>query len=435
MTRLLVSFALIFLLTPLHAQVPVSFERTMAAYEAGEHELARISFERMAKAGLTEAQFNYGVMLLSAQGGERRLVEGAAWIQLAADDRFGPAQDAVEALSQQLSTERQFEIAETAARLREAHGRRALLERHLPSLDSDSAATASEVEQLSSDPGKSRHVIEFGGHRVIIERPWPDYPREAAQNGIMGVVRLGGWLEPSGEFIHPHVVSAYPEGIFERNALRAFSGLTAEWQGEPPEGARYLSQRITFTLNEFGSPPGNVVGSRTLRDLRAAAEASEEDLAAQHRLIWMIEQLALPDLEPLDPAVSLQITHHAATNGVADAQLDLGRKMMNGSQQVRQNTEGALFWLKQAVFEGHAEAAFELSLHTELDDGFRRDLRHFAIDQGMQPAVLAQIRHLVANPDQASPGEMAALLEHLPRQMRRDRSDPIMTAARQIAAR
>jgi TonB family protein len=435
MSRFLIGLCSALFLASAQAQVPVSFERTMVAYEAGNHEVARVSFERMARAGLTEAQFNYGVMLLSAQGGERQLVEGAAWIQLAADDRFGPAQDAVEALSQQLSTERQFEIAETAARLREAHGRRALLERHLPSLDTDGPATASELEQLSSDPGKSRRIIEVGGQQVIIDRPWPDYPREAAQNGIMGVVRLGGWLEPSGEFLHPHVVSAYPEGIFERNALRAFSGITAEWQGEPPERPRYLSQTMTFTLNELGSAPGSLMGSRTLRELRATVEASEDDLAAQHRLIWMIEQLALPDLEPLDPAVSLQITHHAATNGVADAQLDLGRKMMNGNRQVQQDTEGALFWLKQAAFEGHAEAAFELSLQTALDDGFRRDLRQFAIDQGMQPALLAQIRHLVANPDQTTAEEMTALLEQLPRQMRRDRSDPIMSEARRIAGR
>lgn len=425
MMRLVVGLLIVFCWYSAQAQVPVSFEHAVTAFEAGQHERARVAFKRMAQAGLTEAQFNYGAMLIGGQGGSRELVEGSAWIQLAADDGYQPAGDAIASLRQQLSEERWSDVEQMAAALAPDHGRQALLERHRPRLsDPDGEPEHSSRKSLETTLGDSQ---------LNIDLQQPRYPRDAAESGIMGVVLLGIWIEPDGQVRHPHVVSAYPEGTFEREALRAWTQLEAEWVDSPPSSAQYITQQITFTLNSLEPGPYNLVGGPTLRELRRTVEASEDDLAAQHRLVWMIDKLALPDIDPLEPALVIQITHQAALAGVADAQLDLARKFRQG-KLIDQCSESARFWLMQAAFEGHAEASFELSRSEQLDPAYRRDLRHAAIEQGMLAAVLWEIRHLVEHPDQASAKDMAALLERLPRQIRRDRNDPVMAEARRMAS-
>lgn len=412
-----------------HAQVPVSFERAVAAFEAGEHDSARTAFDRMARAGFTEAQFNLGAMLLNGQGGEASLVEGAAWIQLAAAEGYEPAIETSEVLRGQFEADRLAEIDGKAAELRAEYGRQSLLDRHRPRLaevsENDEPAFESSSERRFGQ-SFNRIVTTIEGSRVQLEMNQPRYPRSAADNGIMGFVQMAAWLEPSGEVRHAHVVFAYPEGVFDREALRAYSRIRAEWLEEPPEQAVYLPRSIAFTLDGLSSGP-------ILRELERGLEAHEDDLAAQYRLIWLSEKLSLNDVEPFDPDTVIEVSHQAAMAGVVDAQLDLARRFRGGGMLAR-DVDSSNFWLKQAAFEGNAQAAFELSRCDLLDDGLRRDLRQAAIEQGHLSALLLAIRELTENPEQASAEEMAALLERLPPEFSRNSRDPVLNQAREIAA-
>ena len=411
------------------AQVPVSFDRAISAFEAGEHENARTAFDRMARAGFTEAQFNLGAMLLNGQGGEAKQIEGAAWILVAAEEGYEPAVDTIEALQQQLAADQLAEIDSKAIELRADYGRQNLLDRHRPRLaeisEDDQAKFESSTERRFGQKF-NRVVTTIGGSRVQIDMHPPRYPRSAAENRIMGIVQLAAWLEPSGEIRHAHVVSAYPEGVFDSEALRAYNRIQAKWLDEPPEQAKYIHRSIIFSLEGLRGGP-------IFRELERNIEEHDDDLAAQYRLIWLSENLSLDDIEPFDPDTVIQVTHRAAMAGVVDAQTDLARQF-RGGQALKKDAESTNFWLKQAAFEGDAQASFELSRCELLDDGLRRDLRQAAIEQGHLSAVLMEIRELVENPGQASAENMAALLEQLPSEFRRDSSDPVLAQARQIAA-
>jgi TPR repeat protein len=83
--RVLIAAAAVLAATSVQAYEPVvTFERTLAAYERGEHELARERFAIQAAVGFAEAQFNYGVMLARGEGGERDAEAVKGWIALSA---------------------------------------------------------------------------------------------------------------------------------------------------------------------------------------------------------------------------------------------------------------------------------------------------------------------------------------------------------------
>jgi TonB family protein len=425
MIRLTVGIFLVFFLALTQAQVPVSFERTMAAFEAGDLERARIAFARMSRAGFTEAQFNYGAMLMNGDGGERDVVEGIAWIQVAANDDYEPAIGAVEMLREQLGEERWGEITQTADDLTDQYGRQNLLERHQPRLGEEA-----KTEEVRTGGMTVQRTL--GGFPLSIDMQPPRYPREAAASQAMGIVRLGVWIEPDGQARHAHVIEAYPQGLFDRAALRSMERIRAEWLEQPPEQAQYYVRQITFGMRNL--PPGALTetGGAAMRELRRLIDESGDDLATQHRMLVMVEEMALPAGVPLDPEILFGITHQAAIAGIADAQLDLGRQLQTG-RVVQQDRESARFWLEQAAFEGHAVASFELSRFPEIDPDFQRDLRQAAIDDQLLGAVLWEIRYLVEHPEQADAARMQSLLEQLPNRLQRDRSDPILSQARQIA--
>lgn len=418
---------------PTQAQVPVGFEPAVAAFEADQHEAARTAFERMSRAGLAEAQFNLGAMLLNGQGGETNVTDGAAWIQVAAENGFSPAREVAESLSGQLSAERMVEVDKRAADLAAEYGRQALLDRHRPRVadaaEPDSDSNSEEADSSTNRGPGSRLLhseMTLGEYVVDLGIPVPRYPSSALRRNTVGFVRLAGWVEPSGEILHGHVVSAYPEGVFDRDALKSFNDTQAKWLGDPPDQAQFLTRTISFWLEGATNGP-------FFRELQQSVDESEHDLEARYRLIWITENLALGDQEFFDLNTIVNVTHQAAIAGVTDAQIDIARKLRSG-KQLEEDAASANFWLKQAAFEGDAQAAFELSQCDLLDGAFRRDLRRAAIEQDHLSALIAEIRELVANPEQARAEDMAALLERLPRNIRRNSDDPILTQARQIAA-
>ncbi|MFU8830919.1 MAG: energy transducer TonB [Wenzhouxiangella sp.] len=416
MTKLAVILLMLTVLAPLQAQVPTGFDQTVAAYEQGRVEAARTAFQRMAEAGLTEAQFNYGVMLLNGEGGSSDAVNGSAWIQVAAQEHYAPAEEVMQILRSQFDEQRLHDVTVAAEVLAAQFGRKSLLERHRPVLRSPSGG------KTKSTSARSTRRVTVNNRGVRFHIPTPNYPLEAG-DGTMGVVQLGGWVGADGTVQHPHVISSHPGRIFDRVALRAFSNLRAEWLEEPPARPAYHTQQITFTLESFEGP--------TALELMRVAKAGEQELEAQFRAIWMIEQLGIPDID-IAPDSRLEVTHAAAIAGIEAAQLHLGRQLRNGSQVERDLASGT-FWLMQAAFEGNAEAAFELSHSTEIDEQFRRDLRRSAINSGLEAALLWEIRYQVENPQYADPDDLQELIEQLPRRLRRASNDPVLNDARRLA--
>lgn len=79
----------------------------------------------------------------------------------------------------------------------------------------------------------------------IIRKTEPDYPKSAENQGIEGFVVVRYTVTPEGEVEDPEIVSAIPEGVFERAALKC----VREWLYAPPgETVRGVMSEVRFRL-------------------------------------------------------------------------------------------------------------------------------------------------------------------------------------------
>ncbi|QKK02541.1 MAG: TonB family protein [Pseudomonadota bacterium] len=437
--RIFFALALIALCPRAGAFAPISFDHAVSAYENGNHAEARIAFERMAEAGMPEAQFNLGVMWLNGEGGPVDRVKAALWIDTASGAGYQPASQARDTVVGVLDDEQRAEFVSQRQDWTREHSLQALFQRHRARPCSDECSSAADADAGTTDPAgipptriTAGHTSEplqlsIDGRQVYIDRIAPSYPRRATERGIMGVVRLGGWIRPDGALEQPHVIGADPRGYFEEEALRAWKQWSFKWaEDEAPSSPIYITQRIVFALE------GEQVQGQTMRDISTAVERADEDPEAAYRALWMVEQFELPFADEVAVEAKTSVINQAAMEGVRRAQIDLARRLAYG-HDVEQDRAAAIFWLKQAAFEGQAEAQFELARWKTLDPSFRADLLHAAVTGGFLPAVLWQIRSaLDANePDR---DYVASLLDQLPREWRNRRDDAVIAQAHRIAS-
>jgi protein TonB len=90
----------------------------------------------------------------------------------------------------------------------------------------------------------------FDGDIIPLQRIPPQYPRDAARNGITGWVQLEVLVNPDGSVRSARVLEAKPKGLFEAAAVQA----VLRWKfkpkvvnGQPVE--QKGAQRIEFNLN------------------------------------------------------------------------------------------------------------------------------------------------------------------------------------------
>lgn len=407
------------------ADVPITFDDAVVAYEAGEHDETRVAFRRMAENGMPEAQFNLGVMLVNGQGGPARPVEGAVWITLAAEARFGPAEDARKIVLDTLDSEQQDEFDIRISDFRRDYSLRSLVDRHAPvacTNDCSGGSGAETGEMVAAGDATDERLIKLEGGTFRTRARSPEYPDDVS-SGKMGLVRVGAWVTGDGRLEHPHIVSAWPDDTFVQASLDAIERWQFEPLGEPGDRpADYLGRTFTFR-------PGDLASSapEALSKLRNLLEASDDDIEAAHRAVWIIDRIDIPEIEGIRHDAVISTTHRAAQQNIVAAQVDLGLRLMDGDG-VERDVAAGTYWLGRAAIEGNTEAQFELSMHDGLGEDYRGDLRRGAARAGYTPAMLAEIRAQVANPEQAEPELLETLIDRLPPRYRVSSDDTLMRA-------
>jgi protein TonB len=91
----------------------------------------------------------------------------------------------------------------------------------------------------------------FDGDIIPLQRIPPQYPRDAARNGITGWVQLEVTVNPDGTVRGCKVMDSKPKGLFEASAVAAvmrwkFKPKVVNGQPVQQKGA----QRIEFDLNK-----------------------------------------------------------------------------------------------------------------------------------------------------------------------------------------
>lgn len=440
MIRLLSGLAVLLVTGPGLGATPIEFDATVTTYEEERFEPARTSFRRMAEAGVPEAQFNLGVMTLNGQGGAADRAEAALWIRLSADAGYQPAMEAVDVMMKHLDDEQRSEYDQRLPDWQDRYARRSLIERHQPETCESSCLERDENELPSSDETRkaedessdSEEITTTVNSKelVVKQRMQPHYPRDAADSGTMGRVVLGAWLDDNGTLQHPHIIEQHPDDVFGEAAMKAFKRWQFEWpEGVPASAPKYMTQEIVFTLDSLsrGNQPN---GGKTQRELQSAVEEGESDLEAAHKAVWLVERLQLPVPEQAKRDSVVSVIFQAAQAGVSRAQRDLADRLVAGDL-VQQDREAAIFWLKQAAFEGDVIAQFELASGDWIPEDFRRDLRRAAALDGFLPALLWELREQVASPDSADRQYLEALLDRLPDEW--SHGDELIEKARQLA--
>ena len=75
----------------------------------------------------------------------------------------------------------------------------------------------------AAELGKASSLGTGGNDRDVVPlvRVDPQYPPRAKQRGIEGYVDIEFTIGPAGTVKDPKIIGAYPQGVFEQNALRA----------------------------------------------------------------------------------------------------------------------------------------------------------------------------------------------------------------------
>ena len=87
-------------------------------------------------------------------------------------------------------------------------------------------------------------AAEGTASRTAIEIVAPEYPRAAERRGVEGSVTVRYTVSPEGVVTAAEVISATPEGVFDRAALHAVDA----WRFEPAAAETVLTRELEFNL-------------------------------------------------------------------------------------------------------------------------------------------------------------------------------------------
>jgi TonB family protein len=374
----------------------MEFRDALAAYQRGEHAVARPAFRHLAELGDPEARFNLGVMLLRGEGGDEAPAEGYAWVRWAAEAGLDAASAALPAIEAALDVGERAASEAVLAELRERHG----LDRLLPGPEFDRWGDGCVVRNM--------------------QRVEPRYPARAAQARQIGYAELHFLLNPTGEVEAVHAMpSLVRDDPFAEAAVRA----VRRWSARdcPSSDFRHLRQVILFDLHgrtDYG------------REAKAWAEAMLAEAraggGAQAYAVALVDRL-LPGLFELAPGERRDLMLRAAVAGVADAREHLGLWLEHAAP------EHAARWRLLAARQGHGPALLWAARSNRLDPAERRQALLRAAGEGFLPAVLLAVRELATHPDAERRDAVAALriTSALPERLRRE--DPSMGQAHAAA--
>ncbi|NBD95062.1 MAG: hypothetical protein GVY11_01095 [Gammaproteobacteria bacterium] len=403
MLRFVLALACLFVLATAQARPPVSYADSVAAYEAGDTDVARAAFRRLAENGYANAQFRLGGMLLEGEGGPEDAVEGSLWIRLAASAGHESAAESAPGAMQALAPEQREAIEERLPDWQDRYSKTALVERHAPRMCDECRGSASgRLRQVFG----TEEVVLHGSPALLHMEP-PRYPRELRRRGIPGYVQMGAWVGPAGEFVNPHVIFSDPEWIFDGPALAALQEWQVEWtEGAPGPEARYVSQGIMFYVG------GRSWERKAKAQYERIIDRWDEDPDAGYRAARMASILEFGDVVGGHEGLLAKM-HRAASSGLARAQIDLYDHLQAG-RGVQPDEEAAAFWLQRAAFSGDALARFLLSLEDEFDPQFNRALLLSAAEAGCNPAIMTVLRQQLAAPETADKKLLEKLVGLLP---------------------
>lgn len=192
----------------------------LQAYEKQHYSKAKQEFAALLPLANDQAAFNLGAMAYNAEGQPRNLVSAQAYFDFAAAHKHPTAKTLADKIRPTLSATQRQQAADFLAQLEQ----QIKIKPHVAG-----AATAALDHQ-----------------RDAIHRSPPEYPKKAAQKGMFGSVTMRLLINEKGDVDAVDVLNSYPQGVFERDAIRALK----RWKYAPSAHKTIGRIMLSFSLGE-----------------------------------------------------------------------------------------------------------------------------------------------------------------------------------------
>ncbi len=193
----------------------------LQAYEKQDYALAKQEFAALLPLANEQAAFNLGAMAYNAEGQARDLVKAQAYFDFAAAHQHPTAKTLADKVRPTLSAAQQQQAADLLAQLEH------------------------QIQIKPRQQGDSEAALHH--NREAIRRIPPEYPKKAAQKGMFGSVTMRLLINEKGDVDAVDVLNSYPQGLFERDAIRALK----RWKYAPGERKTIGRVLLTFSLGEI----------------------------------------------------------------------------------------------------------------------------------------------------------------------------------------
>ncbi|KZN43407.1 TonB family protein [Pseudoalteromonas luteoviolacea] len=189
-------------------------------YQQQKYVKAYNEFYQLAQLGNGDAIYNLAVMSLHGQGTEKNLSSAHAWFSLAAEYGISESLKTAQLISSQYAN--QQVLAQVLNDKKERFGYQYVSQSYYPNLD---------------------HTIAPSGTLSRVYEKLPEYPEQAARQGLEGWVWLEFDIDTSGVVKNLVVIDDYPKNIFASALINAVS----VWRYKPGQAKKNHSLIYHFT--------------------------------------------------------------------------------------------------------------------------------------------------------------------------------------------
>ncbi len=347
------------------------FNQAVKNYESGNYKEALAEFQSLAEIGNKSAQYNLGFMYLDGLGTKQDLAKAYAWIKLSDEDgESTETKDVLKQIEKHLKGARK-ELADSKfAEISGLFGRQAIIDELQPVFDKSSKSKLVGAIPIKTIPAS--------------------YPISAQRAGIEGYVKVTFQLNELGSPIEIDVTDSFPSGVFDSVTLNAIK----KWQFELAGADKNKEYRYTMEYKLSGGS-FNTKTRNLVREFKESAKAG--DPVGQYYYAKYGEMVLKDEVD------DTELYYNSAVQGIADAQHELGLKLLSGDG-CQQDRKKGIKWLTSAASANLGRAQLKLSrLFSQVEGADAKEKSNFWLEKAYKSndieAALSTAARLSNSPD------------------------------------
>lgn len=203
------------------AGVAANWLEAMLAYDAKDYQTAREGFKELIEVGNDMAAYNLAAMAYRGEGENVDLAKAVALFELAGELGHPSAGQLANQLRVKLTAEQ----------------------------NKSTRQQLMSLQQQVFIPRLVPQTTDFARYDMLtpIKRVPPRYPEDAALSGQFGYVNLRFLVDESGAVTSVDTLDAFPQGVFEKSAIRAVK----RWQYQPGDKKHLVRVKLDYTLDGY----------------------------------------------------------------------------------------------------------------------------------------------------------------------------------------